>query len=781
MGKAPGSNIGFWNALVVTTQYDDGLPPAVPNGLTAQVTASQVSLNWNSPAYNATGFEVWRAPVSTGIYALLGTAPGNSARGYIDGAITSNTAYSYKVRAVNTHGASAYTDTVKITTMNRPPKMNAIADVALKNNAPQTVAVTTDNDGTMDLTLTASNLPPFVTFTDNGNGTGTLNINPTAGTAGVFPGVTISVSDGVDSAASTSFTIAVTEPNVSSTYVNFSDGTLTAPKPWNTMVGPPFSGLTISNLLDDSNTPTSLSVKLINGFSWTSPTGMRPRNGTTVYPEAVTRISFYEPSTTVRQIQVSGLSAAKKYNFVFFGSYQDGLSGLTNYTIGATTVSLQTSYNTSKTVQINGISPDGSGNVTISVAKGTGSSNAFINSLVIQSYDAASSPLLTPTDLRITSLSKTTMNLQWQDRSSDETGFEVWRSVNGGTYGLVASLGANVTNYLDKGLSPNTTNYYIVRAVRSGTNSNYSNVATATTYAYQVYLNFTATSEAPLPWNNLNAPPQVGFVWNNFVDSIGAATSVGMTVTKPFAGIQSLGNVTNNNSGIYPDLVLLDDYIVFAGQTGGLKLQGLNLAQKYDLTFLPSTTTWGDNTTAYAVGSDTVLLSGSLNTSATVTMYGKMADNNGELSLDILPYTTNSQSGLINAWVVQGYTPYTGSVPTVPVSTGGANERLSTGTTSTQFVNSSQTLTTDTVVRAYPNPFHDQFTLSVPADNHDKIQVGIYDQGGRLIYSKQFENLIQGENFLSIVSAQNLPAGVYFVRVAYANGKPGKVIKMLKQ
>jgi hypothetical protein len=541
------------------------------------------------------------------------------------------------------------------------------------------------------------------------------------------------------------------------------------------MAGPPSAGLTLSNLVDDSNIPTSLSVKLVNGFSWTSPTGMRPRNGTTVYPESVTRNSFYEPSTTVRQIQVGGLSASKLYNFVFFASYQDGLSALTKYSIGSTTVSLQASYNTNKTVQINGISPDASGNVTISVAKGTGASNAYINAMVIQSYDAASNPLPAPAGLRINNISKTSLSLQWQDRSSNETAFEVWRSINGGVYSLLTTVPANTTSYLNKSISSDIRYYYIVRAARSGTYSGFSNVAAATTYAYQVYLNFTASSEAPLPWNNLNAPPQVGYVWSNFDDSVGSPTSVGMKVTKPFAGIQSLGNVTGNNSGIYPDLVLLDDYILFPGQVGGLKLQGLDLAQKYDLTFLPSTTTWGDNTTAYAVGNDTVLLSGSLNSSATVTMYGKTADNNGELSLDVLPYTTSSQAGLINACVIQGYTPYGGGVPTVPVLTGGANEGLVTSMASARL------LSVDTVVRAYPNPFHDEFTLSVPANNHDKAQVSIFDIRGRLFYMKEFSELVQGENFLSIQPAQLLADGIYFVRVAYAQGRSYKIIKMFKQ
>jgi hypothetical protein len=293
-----------------------------------------------------------------------------------------------------------------------------------------------------------------------------------------------------------------------------------------------------------------------------------------------------------------------------------------------------------------------------------------------------------------------------------------------------------------------------------------------------VYINFTGTSEAPTPWNNLNAPPQVGFVWNNFFDSTGTATSVGMTVTQTFAGIQSLGDVTGNNNGIYPDLVLLDDYILFPGTVGGLQLSGLNLALKYDLTFMSSTTTWGDNTTAFAVGSDTVLLDASLNSKENVTMFNVSPASDGTLGLNVLPYTTSSQGGLINAWVIQGYTPSTNVAPGLPTTPGGTVTRttaVSGNSLRTQVVSA------DSVVSAYPNPFQQYFTVSVPADENDKIQVGIYDMSGKLVFAKQFDNLVQGDNFLRITPNYPLTSGVYFVRVAYAKGKSSKVIKMIKQ
>ncbi|HEY6900356.1 MAG TPA: T9SS type A sorting domain-containing protein, partial [Puia sp.] len=169
----------------------------------------------------------------------------------------------------------------------------------------------------------------------------------------------------------------------------------------------------------------------------------------------------------------------------------------------------------------------------------------------------------------------------------------------------------------------------------------------------------------------------------------------------------------------------------------------------------------------------------SLNSTTLVTMFNKSADNNGELDLDVFPYTTSSQAGLINAWIVNGYTPYTGSAPNVPASTG-QSLRLATAATSNQYANNGAMLNGDTVVHAYPNPFHDNLTLSVPAVNNDKVMVSVYDINGKMMIAKQYSNLVNGSNYLKLDEVTSLNSGVYIVRVAYASGKT-TTFKLMKQ
>jgi hypothetical protein len=115
---------------------------------------------------------------------------------------------------------------------------------------------------------------------------------------------------------------------------------------------------------------------------------MQPGNGKGIYPEVVMRTSIYEGSNKTDSIQISGLNKSLKYNFVFFSSHDDGLKGKTNFAIGNQTVTLDAGYNINKTVELNSIVPDVNGQVVIKVSKVPGEDFAYLNALVIQSYDS---------------------------------------------------------------------------------------------------------------------------------------------------------------------------------------------------------------------------------------------------------------------------------------------------------------------------------------------------------------------------------------------------------
>ncbi|MEW5766299.1 MAG: Ig-like domain-containing protein [bacterium] len=106
-------------------------------------------------------------------------------------------------------------------------------------------------------------------------------------------------------------------------------------------------------------------------------------------------------------------------------------------------------------------------------------------------YTVANSPgdvPAAPGNLTATAVSSTQVNLAWQDNSANETGFYVERRTSSTTYTVVQTLGAGTTSWSNTNLTSNTTYYYRVQAFHSwngcaGNNSNYSNVAAATTSA----------------------------------------------------------------------------------------------------------------------------------------------------------------------------------------------------------------------------------------------------------------------------------------------------------
>jgi Fibronectin type III domain len=80
----------------------------------------------------------------------------------------------------------------------------------------------------------------------------------------------------------------------------------------------------------------------------------------------------------------------------------------------------------------------------------------------------------------------TAIDLSWTDNSSNETGFEIFRSVGNNTsYGTspLITRAAGLTTYTNSGLTPNTLYYYKVRAVNTGGTSSFATEASATTNA----------------------------------------------------------------------------------------------------------------------------------------------------------------------------------------------------------------------------------------------------------------------------------------------------------
>lgn len=91
-------------------------PPAAPSALNAvAISATRVDLSWTDNASDEVEFEIERAPAGSGTWAALDTAA-EDATSYSDTTVVAETAYDFRVRAVNADGNSAWSNTASATT-----------------------------------------------------------------------------------------------------------------------------------------------------------------------------------------------------------------------------------------------------------------------------------------------------------------------------------------------------------------------------------------------------------------------------------------------------------------------------------------------------------------------------------------------------------------------------------------------------------------------------------------------------------------------------------------
>ncbi|MFB3903666.1 MAG: LamG-like jellyroll fold domain-containing protein [Acidobacteriota bacterium] len=106
------------NNLVMPLPWDwVGSPPSAPSGLTATtVSSDQIDLAWTDNSSNETGFEIDRALNSGFTSGLVTFTTGADTTSYQSTGLSASTTYYYRVRATNSYGDSANSNTASATT-----------------------------------------------------------------------------------------------------------------------------------------------------------------------------------------------------------------------------------------------------------------------------------------------------------------------------------------------------------------------------------------------------------------------------------------------------------------------------------------------------------------------------------------------------------------------------------------------------------------------------------------------------------------------------------------
>jgi fibronectin type 3 domain-containing protein len=156
----------------------------------------------------------------------------------------------------------------------------------------------------------------------------------------------------------------------------------------------------------------------------------------------------------------------------------------------------------------------------------TGSTSAFSNTVALRTLPTIPTA---PSNLSLLVGGTSQIQVSWQDNSTNEQFFNLFRSTDGVSYPFGITLPAGSTTYLNTGLSAGTTYFYRINAANTGGTSGFAGPTSATTLptipTAPSNLRFTlrSTSRLDLLWDD-NSSNEQGFLVQSSLDGITYST-----------------------------------------------------------------------------------------------------------------------------------------------------------------------------------------------------------------------------------------------------------------
>ncbi len=328
----------------------------------------------------------------------------------------------------------------------------------------------------------------------------------------------------------------------------------------------------------------------------------------------------------------------------------------------------------------------------------------------------ASSVLTSPANNAIGQ--NTNLNLTWQ-ADPNATQYDVQVSTDQNFTNIVSSGTSNTTSYAVSGLSEATVYYWRILPKNNACSGVYS-----TSYLFktgQITCNSFSSSNVPVNIPTLN---------NVTVNST-------LNVSTP-------GVISDVNASIIINHTYVNDLTVTLISPSGSQIQLLN--RPCSAQPLANINATFDNSGSTLVcGSVSPVISGNLLSFQSLSILNGQ-QMNGTWTLRVLD-SAQGDGGAITSWSLNIC-----NVSEVPLSVD--------DNTFQNFI-------------LYPNPNKGNFTISFNSDNSEKINVRVFDIGGRSVFNKEYQN---NGLFNENMHLDNLQSGVYLVKVQNGNKQLTKKI-----
>lgn len=535
-----GCSSDFSTLFNVVNANGTNAPPAITNLTATVLSKTSVRLDWAqvaAPTFNETGFEVYRSTNAASGFSLVHVTASNIGT-YTDLTLNSNTQYYYKIRAINNNAASAVSETVNGTTMADVTPPTAPANLTKISSTRNSVSLiwdqSTDDVGVVAYDIYVNNIKYYET-TENQFTVYNLQHGQTYA-------FRVKARDFANNASpfSNQVTSQAMLNGLTYKYYTFT-GT------WNNL--PDFNALdpvatgqvpnvTLSNRTQDDNF-----AYLWEGFITIPTTGSytfrtNSDDGSKLY------LSNYSFAATAL-VNNDGLHGAQD---------RDGTITLT-----AGTYPIAITFYEQAGGEVMNVSWRVPGSTSFVAIP----NSAFSDAIVVDGLPPAK-----PSNLTATAVSHKQINLQWADNSTNETGFEIWRSTNQvEDFVTIGNAAANATTFSDTTLSAATTYYYRVKAIGQYGESAFDKEGGGIDYSY-----YQVDALSVLPNFNALTPVKTGRVPNftleprNRADNFQFKFSGFIRITTPgtytfftssddgsklYIGGFTEGNLVVNNDGLH--------------------------------------------------------------------------------------------------------------------------------------------------------------------------------------------------------------------------------------